>query len=423
MPALSPEKQLRRSVLSCLLWEDTFYEDGVSIAERIAQAAMQVDPDTLAKLAIEARSKFNLRHVPLLLLCALSKSASGIGVKLVAETVAQTIQRPDELTELLAVYWAATPTGQKRKMVPHQMAKGLAAAFKKFNEYNFAKYDRDGVIKLRDVLRLVRPKPDTDEQSALFKRIKDRTLATPDTWEVELSGGKDKKATFERLIREHKLGYFALLPNLRNMTQAGVDAELVHTAIIARKGGAERILPFRYIAAARAAPQFEPSLDKALQAAIAEMEPLRGSTFVLVDVSGSMDGPLSAKSDMRRVEAAATLGAIIPSTNKRVFSFSHNLVEVPPRVGMGGVDAIIRSQPHASTYLGAAVAKLNEWPHDRLIVVTDEQAHDAVEAPKAKHAYLINVGSYKNGVGYGRWTHIDGFSEQVIRFIREVEAD
>ena len=71
----------------------------------------------------------------------------------------------------------------------------------------------------------------------------------------------------------------------------------------------------------------------------------------------------------------------------------------------------------------AAVKEINRLAHDRLIVVTDEQSHDPVPPPAAKHAYMINVASYRNGVGYGPWTHIDGFSEGVLRFIREVEND
>ena len=88
---------------------------------------------------------------------------------------------------------------------------------------------------------------------------------------------------------------------------------------------------------------------------------------------------------------------------------------------MAGVDAIVRSQLHGGTHLGAALHKIYAMPHDRLIVVTDEQSHDRVPQPVAKRSYMINVGSYQNGVGYGRWTHIDGFSEAVIRFIAEVE--
>ena len=412
VPALSIEKQLRRSVLSCLLWEDEFYEGGQEIAQRITELAEKVDPEALAHLAVEARTQYNLRHVPLLLLTVLSKT--GRGDKRVAETVEKVIQRADELGELLAIYWKGG-----RKMVPAQMRKGLDRAIRKFNEYALAKYDRDGAVKLRDVLRIVRPKPANEEQSALWKRAKDRVLVTPDTWEVALSGGADKKETFTRLLKENKLGYLALLRNLRNMAQAGVDEDLVKEAIIARKGGAERVFPFRYIAAARAAPQFEPALDTALQAAIGELQPLPGKTVILVDVSGSMNSKLSAKSDLRRVDAAAALASIFPGL-ARVLVFNTQVAEVPRRIGMAGVD-VITKLVGGGTYLGNAVKAANTLDYDRLIVISDEQTADPVPDPVAKHAYMINVASNKHGVGYGPWTHIDGFSEQVLRFIHEIE--
>lgn len=414
---LTPLAQLRRSVLSCLLWENQFYESGQGIADRIREGAAKVKLEDLAALAVEARSVHNLRHVPLLLCRALIER--GRGNPLVANTIAQVIQRTDETAELLVIYWAAT--GNKH-MVPAQLRKGLAKALTKFNEYHLAKYDRDGAIKLRDVFRLARPTPKDEAQSALWKRAVARQLAAPDTWEVALSGGADKKATFERMLREGTLGYLALLRNLRNMAQAGCDEALVKAAIIARKGGAQRVLPFRYTAAARAAMQFEPTLDQALQAAIKELPILSGKTAVLVDVSGSMDAKLSGKSDMTRADAAATLGSII-NGDVRMFSFSNNVVEVPPRRGMAGVDALLKSQGHGGTALGAAIQAVNDQvPHDRLIVITDEQSADRVPDPVAKQAYMINIASYQNGVGYSKWTHIDGFSENVIRFIHEVES-
>ena len=413
VPALKPEAQLRRLVLSCLLWEDQFYVDGKEIATQIAEAAAQVSPQKLADIAVQARSIQNLRHAPLWLIETLTKT--GAGDKLVADTIVNVVQRADELSELLAVHWK----GGKRP-IPAQMRKGLARAFAKFSEYELAKYDRDGAIKLRDVLRLVRPRPESDEQSALYKRVKERQLQTPDTWEVALSGGADKKETFERLLREGQLGYLALLRNLRNMVNAKVDEDLVIDAIRARKG-ARRVLPFRYVAAARAAPLFEAALDEALQAAIAEMKPLSGRTIVLVDVSGSMDMRLSGKSDMTRMDAAAALGAIVPG-QLRVLTFSNKTVEVPARRGMAGVEAIIRSQAHGGTMMGDAVETVNELKHDRLIVISDEQSHQSVPDPVADKAYMINVASYQNGVGYGRWTHLDGWSENVIRFIQALES-
>jgi 60 kDa SS-A/Ro ribonucleoprotein len=148
---------------------------------------------------------------------------------------------------------------------------------------------------------------------------------------------------------------------------------------------------------------------------------LPGRTVVLIDVSSSMDEKLSAKSDMKRIDAAAALGAITQSDALRVFTFSNAVVEVAPRRGMAGVDAIIGSQPHSGTYLGLAVDALNKnVEYDRLIVITDEQSRDPVPAPKGR-GYLINVASDKNGVGYGPWVHIDGFSERVLNFIAETE--
>lgn len=427
-PRLSPTQQLRRSVLSCLLWEGEFYEDGESVAKRIGDAALAVPAPALAQIAIEARKDFNLRHVPLLLLAVLAKT--GAGTSLVSQTMETVISRADELTEFLAIYW------RKGKIpLSAQVKKGLAKAIKKFDAYQLAKYNRDNAVKLRDVLFLVHPRPGNEDQQALWDKLVAGTLESPDTWEVGLSAGADKAETFTRLLKEQNLGYLALLRNLRNMAESGVDSGLVRDAVLARRG-ANKVLPFRYVAAARACPQYEPVLDQALSEAISELPVLSGKTVILVDVSGSMDEKLSQKSDLTRMDAAAALASIIHG-DLRVFSFSSGnirfwsdrwngeriLVEVPPRRGMAGIDAIVNSQDHGGTMLGQAITEANELPHDRLIVITDEQSRDSVPQPVAKNAYMINVGSYQNGVGYDRWTHIDGFSERVIRFIVEHEAE
>ncbi len=104
----------------------------------------------------------------------------------------------------------------------------------------------------------------------------------------------------------------------------------------------------------------------------------------------------------------------------QIFSFSDETKRIPPRRGFALRDAIHTSQPHRGTYLGNAVNEV--WgTYDRLIVITDEQAHDTLSAPTAT-GYVINVASYKNGVGYGEWMHIDGWSEAVIDYIREFES-
>lgn len=432
---LSVEQQLRRSVLSCLLWEKEFYEDGQSIADRIISLAKQAPPAMVASLAIEARSQFNLRHAPLLLLAVLAKT--GAGTRLVSETIAATVQRADELPEFLAIYWRNGKTP-----LSAQVKKGLALAFKKFDAYQLAKYDRGNVIRLRDVLFLSHAKPANDDQQALWKRLVDNRLSAPDTWEVALSGGADKQETFERLIRERKLGYLALLRNLRNMVGAGCNLDLMREAILARKG-AERVLPFRFIAAAKACPTLEPELDQAMLAGLAAGYRLTGRTLIVIDISGSMRAQLTGKSEMTRIDAACGLAVMLRGACERVSVYAtagndstrvHATGLVPSRQGMALRDAITgmtRELGGGGIFLKPCLdfMEAREKAADRLIVITDEQdcaieqRHSPLLAkPFGTYNYLLNVASYRNGVGYGPWCHIDGFSEQVLRFIAEHEA-
>jgi 60 kDa SS-A/Ro ribonucleoprotein len=418
---ITAEQQLRRSVMACLLWEDTFYEDGKSIADRIVEEAQKVSIKTLSSLTIETRTQMNLRHVPLLLLSVLCRVGSGSS--LVSDTIYQTIQRADELSEFCVVYAkvnGTTPDKLKKKLSA-QAKKGLARAFTKFSAEQLAKYNRDSLVKLRDVLFLCHAKPKDTKQAETFKLLSSNQLPSPDTWEVNLSAGKDKKEVFTRLLKEKKLGYMALLKNLRNMTSVNVDIDLIKQSLFAENTGRERILPFRFVAAARACPQLEPALDIVMTKSIDSLPLLKGKTVVLVDVSGSMDSSLSGKSDLTRIDAACALASIINAENLRVFSFSNNLVEVPPRKGMSGIDAIRRSQHHSGTQLGKALEELHtKCQYDRIIIITDEQTRDTIPNPKGK-GYIINVATNQNGIGYGAYTKIDGFSENVLKYIYELE--
>ena len=258
-------------------------------------------------------------------------------------------------------------------------------------------------------------------------------LATPDTWEVALSAAgreageqaQSKRETWERLLTDRKLGALALLRNLRNFREAGVSEELVIGALAVVK--TERVLPFRFLAAARHAPQWEEALETAMFRSIqGRAARLAGHTVLLVDVSGSMESPLSRKAEMRRADAAYGLTILLREIAERVtvYTFSEHARLVPSRRGMALRDALEKSQAHAGTYLGAAVRHVEENHRDgcdRLVVITDEQSHDHVDSPRGK-GYVINVASNRNGVGYGEWTHIDGWSEAVVDYIAEVEA-
>lgn len=439
---IDAERQLRRAVMACLLFEDQFYESGQSISDRIKDLVQKVPSDKVAAVMVEARQKMLLRHVPLSMACCLAEKRG-----LRADHVDAIVQRADEMSELVALWWK-----DGKRNLPKPVKKGLARAFLRFDEYQLAKYDRAKSVRLRDVAFLCHVKAaDNREAASRIARLVNRSfypssiqqrygliegyepLPTPDTWEVGLSEkGADKKQTWERLLSENKLGGLALLRNLRNMHQAGVDLKMIREGLRTMK--VARILPFRFIAAARYAPQLEPELEQAMFRCLEGIQKLSGKTALVIDTSGSMfDAKLSDKSDMDRFEAAAALAILAREICEKVnvYAFNNTAHVVPPRRGFALRDAL-RAAGRGASYGGLAVEQANKDGYDRIIVLTDGQWHtggysqgDAVRvspAPLTGKAYMVNVASYQYGVGYGRWTSIDGFSENILQYVAESEA-
>lgn len=415
VPQINPERQLKRITLASMLWEKQFYLDGKSHAELVKELVAKVAPSKVEALAQEARTKFKLRHVPLLLVRELARHG-----KLQANALTSVIQRPDEMSEFLSIYWQEGKTA-----VSSQVKKGLAACFNKFNEYQLAKWNKNSAaIKLRDVMFISHPKPQTAEQVALFKRIANDSMATPDTWETQLSAGADKCDTFTRLMTEKKLGALAFLRNLRNMRDSGVADSLIRN--YAQTVDVSKVLPFRYIAAARIVPQYEDMLEEMMFRSLATHQKIPGKTVLVIDVSGSMFGTkISSKSDLDRFDAAAALAILCREVCEQVeiYSFSGNAVRVAPRRGFALREAISSSQNHGGTYLGQSMQTVNaNGSYDRCIVFTDEQSYDRPGNPLGK-GYIVNVASYENGVNHNAWTEINGFSEAVVDYIQALEQE
>jgi hypothetical protein len=411
---ITPLQELERSVMSCFLWEKSFYENGQDHASRLVELCQQVDNEDIRDIAIHARFQMHLRHVPLLLAVILVNKK----YERIALLLSLILYRADEITEFLAIYWK-----DGKKPIPNQVKKGLALAFTKFNAYQLAKYNNQSkAVKLRDVMFLVHPKPDNEEQSVMWKKLANNELESPDTWEVALSSGANKKETFERLMTENKLGALAFIRNLRNMYAAGVANELIESYFDV--ANFERVLPFRLITAAVHAPQYTVALEKAFLKS--KFEKLNGKTVVLVDVSGSMNDRLSGKSEVTRMDAAGALALLAVNyfENVRIFTFSESFVEVAAVNNFSLIKNIMNSQSHSGTYLGAALTAVNKnFNYDRLIIITDEQNADNVLLNRRIENYIINVGSYKNGIAYNKGIHISGFSENIFRFIIEHEKN
>lgn len=355
--ALTPELELYTATATALL-ADTFYENAGNRIQRLRDLVGQCKPEFVAKLAIYAREQMHLRSVPALLTVELARKPDG--GKFVARTVYRTVQRADEIAELLACYASLNHRTDIKQLgrLSKQLQKGLGMAFNRFDEYQFAKYDRDQAITLRDALFLVHPKPKDEAQQALFDKIAQRSLAVPYTWEVELSrlgqipfaSPEERRAAiarqWEALLDSGKLGYMALLRNLRNLVQAGVSAEhirhvcqrLADPAQVARA----RQMPVRYLAAYRELQALGNSeatgnLCRALEAATrASVQNLKGfatNTRVAIacDVSGSMGQFVSFGSRIQLFDIGVLLAMVLRARSENVLTgiFGTTWKEIP----------------------------------------------------------------------------------------------
>lgn len=417
-------QQLKRSVLACLLWEDTFYESGIEIATRITNLVKQSDPTYVGDLARQARGPYNLRHAPLHLINGLIEAGktNPEAREGLAELIYDVCQRADEPGELLALYWAG-----KKRPLSSQLKKGLKMAFEKFGHYQLARYaNRESAIKLRDVMFLSHPKPSDLKTAATYKSLANEELKAPkNTWEVALTSchtDEEKREAWTKLLREDSLGALALIRNLRNMEKCGVHVSTIRAAI--KRMDTTRVLPFRFIVAGRHSKMCQFELQDAMFRACEPIEKVNGRTIFLIDISGSMEVRLSAKSEVTRIDAAASLAAVGVELfpDAEVWTFSEHAKRV--RLGLRGfelMDAISKNQGHDGTNLADAI---NCVPPGRLIVITDEQSFTRPTWPRGQRNYLINVAAYRNGISYDpHVVHLDGFSDAVLRWIAEFEKE
>lgn len=454
---LTAYEKLQRSAINCLLWEDTFYEDGESIADCIKKYMKQVTPEQARSVLKEAKVDNKLRHMPLFLLVNMAKNGY-----LTAEDVANTITRVDDMSELLSLYWSTDwkdstgNTVKNKHTVPKSIVKGIQKTLPKFDEYQLAKYRGDRYdVSLKTVIKMTHPKPENAEMEALWGRAINGNLATPDTWEVGLTNchtPAEKKEFWTRMLTEktekgfNKLGALALIRNLRNMQSVNVDEDNIRSAL--GSASMSKILPFQLVTAARYAPQLEDVLETKLLESIDSMEKLEGDTVVLLDTSGSMRSPLSGKGETTCQDVAASMGAIIRGVcNKSIiYTFQEDIQVVPSgRKGFALIDCVRRAPSGGTSVIDCTndAVRMYKESHNgkypaRVIVVTDEQTNSdgtgrswrrgttvkLDNLPSNCNGYIINVGTYENGVGYNNscnYVHINGWSENVLKYISAYE--
>ncbi|MGD9157680.1 MAG: VWA domain-containing protein [Desulfobacteraceae bacterium] len=450
------EALLRRAVMSCLLWEDLAYESDGSVAKNIKELIAQVDPKTVYDIAIEAKFKQKLRHVPLFIAREMARLDSH--KSLVGDLLSKIIVRADELAEFVAIYWK-----DGKQPLSKQVKIGLAAAFNKFDEYQLYKYNSAKEIKLRDVMFLVHPNPGQlnttgvtagpvnkpsykrgevlRHEGSLLDKLTNGTLEQANTWENSFMTGKDKKQTWIDLIESKKAGALAFVRNLRKMEEIGVPEETILKGF--KTVNPRWLLPLTYMAAARHAPKYMREIEELMLRGLAMAPRLKGHTVFAIDVSGSMSAPVSGKTLFTRMHVAAAMAMLASEMCERISVYAtagsdwkreHATELIKPYRGFALSDAVIEARGRlggGGIFTRQCLEYIREretGTPDRIIIFSDSQdcdhPHKRIPNPFGRNNYIVDVSSHKHGINYdGLWTaEVSGWSEHFLAYIAALEG-
>lgn len=327
--ALDPKMELI-SILFTSFVQDSYYESENGTTTRIKELMSQIkDKKFIAKASIYARNKMRMRSVTHLVSGELAQMVKG--EEWTKSYYNKVVERPDDITEILAYY-----ISKYGDSIPNSLKKGLAEAFGKFDEYALAKYRGEKKkVSLVDAVRLVHPHSSQKNEDALDKLVKGK-LKSFDTWETKLtqagtSENKEeaKSEAWKELIDSGKIGYFALIRNLRNILEQCPDSidKVIELITDKKRVLNSKLLPFRFLTAYEALNELKSSLgspkvkfekdnsnvDKIIDAlniaisySINNIPLLEGKTYILSDNSGSMTGDRGGSSRTSRFSNTKT---------------------------------------------------------------------------------------------------------------------
>lgn len=428
------------SLLLTSFGDDKTYRKAEDIFAHLDALIKECDKHFCAKAILFARNKFGMRTITHYATSVLAKYISG-------ETWAKhffyrVIYRPDDMTEIIACHLS------RKQKLSNAMKKGFADAFGKFDEYQLAKYRSEGsAVKLVDVVNLVHPIQTENNNGAIEKLVKGE-LKSFDTWEVELSAvgnnTEAKKAVWHKLISENKLGYFALLRNLRNIINLG-DAELKNLALgaIVNSNAIHKslVLPFRYATAYNEISSIDAkamsAISRACEIACDNVPKFDGKTLVALDVSGSM----TSVADI----AALFSAVLIKSNDCDIITFSERAQYkfINPDDSLMTIQRGLRFAGGGTNFTD--IFNVANKKYDRVILLSDMQAwmpqkdwwgREVSVSPSAaynayKRKYNPDCKMYSLDLaGYGTLQVpekdvycLAGFSEKIFDLMRYLEKD
>lgn len=306
--------------------EPGFYEDNLWMEEQIKHLTEEVintyGAGYAAKVAIFSRDVLGMRSVSQFVAAMLN----GYTFEGKRAFYVRFFSRPDDVAEVFAIL---ENYGWKRS---HALIRGAADYISSLDAYTLGKYKLARKnFNMYDIVNI------THAHSAAINQLKNGTLENPDTWEVAISAnmsGEERHNEWIRLVQEGKLGYMALLRNLRNIGEAYsaqfrklknhaefVD-EVVSQLTNEQKIRGSKVFPYRIYTACLYlqkglllngyfVEQVTSALEQAFIIATNNVPELEGRNVVVLDVSGSMDQPISERSEVSVLEASACQALIM----------------------------------------------------------------------------------------------------------------
>lgn len=437
------------SMLLTSFVNDQFYKSGSTTLKDLKALSEKIsDKEFVAKAAIYARDKFGMRSITHGLAGELTSQLAGLDwAKSFYDKV---VVRPDDMTEILA-YYLANKTGKGKAKFPNALKKGFATAFDRFDGYQIAKYKGENKeVKLVDVVNIAHPVPTDRNREALSLLINGK-LKNTETWEAKLSAAgqaaegeedltKLKADAWTELISSKKIGYFALLRNLRNIISqapSAVDAacEMLVSENLIKKS---RVLPFRFATAYDEISKLGSdssvrkalvAINQALEVSLANVPKFDGETLVVMDVSGSMSG--------RPSEIASLFGAILAKVNScdvMTFSTDAQYKQYNPLDSVMTIRSSFRYAGGGTNF--KAIFNKASKKYDRVIILSDMQGWMGYTTPSAEFA------SYKKKFGANPFVYswdlaglgtlqfpesnvfaLAGFSDKVFDVMKLMEVD
>jgi len=311
----SPKLELISLLLTSFV-NDTFYESKEFNLARLRDLIDVNDKEFVAKAAIYARNEFGMRSITHVVAAEIANKVRGVNwTKGFFDKVTR---RVDDMTEIVSYYF-----NNYDKKLPMALKKGLSRAFNKFSDYHISKYmAKNKEVKLIDLVNLTHPIP-TDKNKKSLNFLVKGSLKNEDTWETKLTQAgqkaenqeeknENKKEAWKQLLNENKLGYFALLKNIRNIVyQAPECIDILCKQLINEKAIKNSlIMPVRFIVAYNQLVNIDgirsrdviDALNTAVEISLSNTPKFEGKTLIVLDTSGSMGGQ------------PATIGSLFAST-------------------------------------------------------------------------------------------------------------